>query len=177
LSSLTLELNYNYELDGSNAPSSEMAKLFAEDQRVRNEKTDPNVIAQGDADRRTRTRKLLADGSLHSGKDFEEAAFVFQHGDTPDDILLAHTLSLAAIAKGDSEAIWISAATLDRYLMRTGQKQIYGTQFVNPDQKGWSQEPYDRSLISDALRNALRVPSQAQQQTQLDVIKAGNAAK
>jgi hypothetical protein len=40
---------------------------------------------------------------------------------------------------------------------------VYGTQYSNRDGSGWSQEPYDRALISDELRAALGVPNQAAQ--------------
>jgi hypothetical protein len=94
-------------------------------------------------------RDLLARGALRTGADFRKAAFVFQHGDSADDYLLAHVL-----------------ATLDRYLQAIGRKQIFGTQYTgrggaNP---AMTQEPYDRGLLSDAPRAQLRVISQAEQE-------------
>jgi hypothetical protein len=176
------DINVVYNLDGSNMPNAEMKAIFSEDQRVRTGGADPATWGKTDALRRDRTRQLLAQGALRNGKDFEEASYIFQHGDTPDDYLLAHTLACVAIAKGDSAAIWISAATLDRYLMAIGQSQIYGTQYGKRGADGqltenapWTQEPYNRGLVSDALRAALNVPPQAQQQKQLDDMKAGKS--
>jgi hypothetical protein len=152
----------------SDAPSAKMKTIFAEDQRVRMVgKVDWKVVGKTDEERRAETRKLLASGSLHTGKDYEEAAFVFQHGNTPQDYLLAHTLAMIAVSKGEPTAIWIEAATLDRYLEKIGQKQIFGTQYSMDAQHHWTQEPYDRELISDALRRQLGVPSQAIQAKQL----------
>lgn len=149
-------------------PNAIMKTIFDEDQRVRQtDKIDWSVVSKSDFDRREQTRKLLAAGSLHTGKDFEEAAFIFQHGDKPDDFLLAHTLAMVAIAKGDSTAIWIAAATLDRYLQNIKQKQILGTQYLSDASNHWTQEPYDRTLVSDALRQELRVESQAEQSMRL----------
>jgi len=74
---------------------------------------------------------------------------------------------VTAVAKGNSKASWIAAATLDRYLQRIGQPQIYGTQFLHNAGKPWTQEPYKRSLLPDALREATGVPSLAKQQEQL----------
>jgi len=125
------------------------------------------VINRTDADRRAATRKLLSSGLLHTGRDYKEAAFVFQHGDSPADYLLAHTLAMIAVSKGDAMAIWIASATLDRYLQKIGQKQIFGAQFLSSSQTGWTQNPYDRDLISDELRQQLGVPSQASQELQL----------
>jgi hypothetical protein len=156
-------------LQGDSSESSDAMKtIYAEDQRVRTTETiDWTVVSKSDADRRVQTRKLLADGALHTGKDYEQAAFVFQHGDVPQDYLLAHTLAMVAVSKGDATAIWIAAATLDRYLEKIKQKQIFGTQFSSGPQNFWTQEPYDRELVSDSLRRQLAVPSQATQAEQL----------
>lgn len=159
----------NYFLDDSDVSDPEMQRIFEEDQKVREPgvgKINWTVVNKTDAARREATRKLLGDGKLHTGEDFERAAFVFQHGDSPEDYLLAHTLAMVAVARGQSRAIWIAAATLDRYLNSIHQPQIYGTQFYTPSNKPVTQEPYNRSLVSDALRRYLNVPSQAAQEEQ-----------
>lgn len=167
------EPNRAYVPGDSGVPSAEMKTIFDEDQRVRStRKIDWNAVSRTDADRRGETRKLLAAGALHTGKDYEEAAFVFQHGDSPQDYLLAHTLAMVAVSKGEATAIWIAAATLDRYLERIGQKQILGTQFSSDPRTKWTQEPYDRDLVSDALRRQLGVPPQAVQAEQLKAYQA-----
>ena len=125
------------------------------------------VIDKQDAERRTQTRALLASGQLHTGEDFKLAAFIFQHGSIPEDHLLAHTLAMIAVAKGESDAIWIGTATLDRYLQSVDKAQIYGTQFKTPPGAPVTQEPYNRELISDALRRMLGVPSLEAQRTRL----------
>ena len=83
----------------------------------------------------------------------------------------AHALALLAVSRGKKSATWIAAATLDRYLMAIGQPQIYGTQFTKRDD-GWSQEPYQRELLSDALREASSVPPIAQQERQRSALSA-----
>lgn len=159
----------SYVPDEGYASSVEMEKIFAEDQNdrlVSQSKIDWTVVEKADAARRAATRTLLNKGKLHTGEDFLCAAFVFQHGDTPDDYLLAHTLAMVALAKGQSSAIWIAAATLDRYLNSIHQAQIYGTQFYTKQNEPTTQEPYNRGLISDALRRQLGVPSQSAQEDQ-----------
>ena len=146
-------------------PSSEIDRIYQEDQQVR--QSDPRVLKQppnSDEQREIATRKLLENGSLKSGKDFEEAAIIFQHSHESDDYLLAHTLAMIAVSKGDKDALWIATASLDRYLMAIGKSQIYGTQFMTPPGKHATQEPYNRTLISDRLRSELQVPSQAEQE-------------
>ena len=154
----------------------EMRAIFAEDQKVRQGEISEAqwvVVSKEDAVRRERTRSLLAREQLHTSEDFREAAFVFQHGDGPDDFLLAHTLATVAVGKGDNGAVWIASATLDRYLESIQRPQIYGTQFLGKAGSLQTQEPFNRELISDSLRAELGVPSLAEQQEQL---KSMNAA-
>ncbi len=158
-----------YSPDDDAASNPEMKQIFDEDQKVRQAgsfKIDWTVVKRTDAARREATMKLINSGALHSGEDFTWAAFVFQHGDTSNDYLLAHTLAMVGVRKGYSAAIWIAAATLDRYLQMIHQPQIYGTQFLTPKGAPTTQEPYDRKLISDALRTQLDVPALSAQEKQ-----------
>jgi len=163
------DANKVYPDSASAVSNPEMQKIYEEDQKPRQNPEAITaaqwvVIERGDSERRKQTAKLLAEGQLHSGEDFTRAAFIFQHGNTPDDFLLAHTLAMVAVAKGDQAALWIGTATLDRYLQSVGKPQIYGTQFkTGPDA---NQEPFDKKLISDSLRRELGVPSLATQKEQ-----------
>ncbi len=155
--------------------NAEMTDIFEADQKIREELTPDKVsdqaflrrIFEGDMARRHRTEELLADGALSTGNDYYHAAFIFQHGSDPDSYLLAHSLALAATAKGHARAPWIAAATLDRYLQEIGRPQIYGTQFTRSADQGWTLAPYDRELVPDALRTALGVPDQEAQEARL----------
>ncbi len=148
--------------------NAEMTAIFEADQADRrpgaSAAIDWSVVTPRDVARRTRVRALLASGALASGDDFYHAAFVFQHGDAPEDYLLAHSFALIAAARGRPDATWIGAATLDRYLQAIGRPQIYGTQYRTPAGRPATQDPYDRTLVSDALRAALGVPDQAAQE-------------
>lgn len=169
------QANRIYTGDDSDIPSKEMKAIFDEDQQVRqSQQVDWKTVTRSDADRREATRKLMDAGALHTGRDFEEAAFVFQHGDSPQDYLLAHTLAMIAASKGDPTAIWIASATLDRYLQSIGQKQIFGTQFKRDADGKWTQDPYDRDLLSDAIRAQAGVPDQSNQQKQLKAYQDQN---
>lgn len=149
--------------------NSEMTAMFDADQADRTDwpNIDANAVATRDAERREKTKAMLDTGKLRSGTDFYHAAFIFQHGLTTNDYLFAHTLAVVAAARGRSDAAWIAAATLDRYLQTIGQKQIYGTQFLTPRNQLVTQDPYDRALVSDALREMLGVPPLADQETRL----------
>lgn len=147
--------------------NAEMTAIYDADQKARQgPKIDWTVVGPADEQRRVRTQALLDNGALLSGDDFLHAAFVFQHGGKPDDYLKAHLLAMVAVARGQPAALWIGSATLDRYLQSIGQPQILGTQFkVSQDGKA-SQDPYARELLPDSLRQALRVPTLAEQEEQ-----------
>lgn len=148
--------------------NTEMTSIYDADQSAREDpkKVDWNVLLPADRARRARTQALLDAGELASGDDFFHAAYVFQHGEEADDCLKAHVLATIAVARGKKAAVWIAAATLDRYLQRIGQPQVYGTQFQRPPGKTWTQEPYRRDLLPDSVRRASGVPPLAAQEDQ-----------
>lgn len=153
--------------------NAEMTRLYNEDQSDREpDEIDWDKVTARDEQRRLATRALLTAGALHTAEDYEHAAFIFQHGSKADDYLLAHTLAMVAVGKGDKSSLWIASATLDRYLMMIGKPQVYGTQFRG----SMGQEPYDRNLVSDALRSELGVPGLARQAEQLEALRAARAA-
>lgn len=154
-------------------PSAEMATLFAEDQRDRQGTVDWSVVTPRDEARRHRTRALLEAGQLRTADDYYSAAFVFQHGATPDDCLLAHVLAMAAMTLGRNDASWIATATLDRYLQRIDRSQVFGTQYVGVMGSSMTQGKYDTDLVPDSLRQLLGVPSREQQ---LERLKQFNGA-
>ena len=171
---LVLAATPSFAAEGSadQPTNAEMTAIFDADQQDRQGPViDGNTVGQKDDIRRKRTQALLDTDALNSGDDFYHAAFVFQHGGTPDDYLKAHLLATVAIARGKADATWIAAATLDRYLQAIGKPQILGTQFrVGSDGRA-TQEPFDRILGSDSLRAALGVPPLAKQEerrTQLE---------
>lgn len=148
--------------------NAEMAAIFEADQTDRqNANIDWSVISPADDKRRSRTKQLLDTGALQSGDDYYHAAFVFQHGNEANDYLVAHLLATIAVARGRPDAVWIASATLDRYLQAIDKPQILGTQYTIPENGPATQEPYDRALISDAMRKALRVPSLEEQDKRL----------
>ena len=82
-----------YYPDETEQSNPEMQRIMDEDQKPRQSKdmshADWTTINRQDEERRKQVRELLSRGALHTGKDFEQAAFIFQHGSTPDDYLLA----------------------------------------------------------------------------------------
>lgn len=146
-------------------------ELFLEDQKDREEANpDWNKVSADDRRHREIVQKMLQAGELKTGQDYEDAAFIFQHGDKPQDYLLAHILAVDAIEKGRAAARWIAAATLDRYLQSVKEPQVFGTQYLLSGSAA-TQEPYDTTLLSDALRQEFCVTSYAGQQQNLSAMK------
>ncbi len=167
-------------------------QVFEEDQRDREHlnysklsKDDWQKIQARDAARREETKQLVASGAARTGEDYRDAAFVFQHGDRSEDFLFAHVLAVAAIAKGDVTATWVSAATLDRYLQSVKQPQVFGTQYLLKDPNAVlnnpkvprvvTQDPYDKNVLSDALRNVYCVLPYAVQQQNVEAMNKGQS--
>lgn len=157
------DAKHTYSILDSDQTSTEMKRIFNEDQAERGPAHWNNRVEQtlsiADARRRSETLDLVKNGRLHSADDFTEAAFVFQHGSTREDFLLAHTLALAALARGNRGAAWIAAASMDAYLQASGQSQIYGTRFHISHGQPELTPPFDTRLIPESLRLQLGVPS------------------
>ncbi|WEK00204.1 MAG: hypothetical protein P0Y59_00445 [Candidatus Sphingomonas phytovorans] len=165
------EAVYRYNRSQHIADDPSMTLIFDADASARSTGIANNPsIREDDEKRRTLTKALIDAGKLSSGNDFFHAAIIFQHGSSPQDFLLAHILASASVARGNSDAIWIVAASLDRYLQSIGQPQVLGTQFRGIGGQP-TQEPFDKDLISDALRAALHVPSLVEQEEQRQVLE------
>ncbi len=162
-----LELSRAVDLSADDNP--ELGEMFKADQtfRTSGENIDWSKRQLEDTERRGRTRELLLQGQIRTRQDFWHAAFIFQHGQTPEDFLMAHTLACAAMVKGHPQASWIAAASLDRYLGSIGRAQIYGTQFRVEGETRYSQGDFNRELIPDSLRETLGVPKLEQQVEQM----------
>ena len=165
--------NRTYSFLESSVSSPIMTKIFSEDQRVLVGVTMTHEyaskIALGQRQRREQVLDLLKKGDLHSGLDFERAAFIFQHGETSQDFLLAHALALAALARGQESASWIASVSLDRYLLAIGQPQIFGTQ-MNFGTDTSLRKPYDNALIPEVLRKQLGLQTSQDEEKQIKLL-------
>lgn len=150
--------------------STAMRSVAEEDQADRaNTPVDWMAVNRRDHGRRQRAWELLSAGKLACPADLYRAAIVFQHGHDKNDYLLAHVLASAAAFEGHEAARWLSAAALDRFLGKVGQPQVFGTQYRRPPgQLTYSQEPFDRDLLSRTTREVFGVPDLAAQQARLE---------
>lgn len=119
------------------------------------------AMRERDAERRSAASRVLAEDPDLEAVDLYRAAWLFNHGDTPDDAERAYRLASVAASAGHAPARWLSAASYDRWQMYRGLPQRYGTQIV-PDGVGfrvWDTDP----SVTDEDRAALDVPPLADQ--------------
>jgi hypothetical protein len=117
--------------DDDRTVSVRMASLIFVDQAVRQIPVDfdPQKVSEKDTLRRIEVLDLIENGEIHSGRNLVYAAFIFQHGDCSAHYQFANRLAQIAMEAGYTDAKWIYAASLDRYLMSIGKLQKYGTQY------------------------------------------------
>ena len=145
----------------------ELADLGIQDQSDRRpggNAIDWSVVRKNDQGRRERVLALLRDGRVRSSNDFYSAALIFQHGETPEEAMLAHSLAMvsATLNPDNSQARWLAAAAWDRYMLRLNRPQWYGTQFSkNPDTGLWVLYAVDETAVTDEQRAQHGVPTLA----------------
>ena len=81
-----------------------------------------------------------------------------QHGEVLDHWWRAHELAKRAAELGHQRGRWLAAAAYDRWLMRQGRPQKFGTQGVPDGPNGWRRWPCDPAT-TDAKRAEWDVPT------------------
>ncbi|QDV35011.1 hypothetical protein [Tautonia plasticadhaerens] len=119
-----------------------------------------------DADRRARAAAILRDEGPGAPIDWYHAAWLFHHGDSPEEAEAASRLAARAMDAGHAPARWLHAAATDRGLMSNGLPQRFGTQIV-PDGRRYRVWDTDPST-TDEERAALDVPPLAEQHRRAD---------
>jgi hypothetical protein len=115
--------------------NAEVTRLHDQDQADRagpdDKAIDWSVVGPRDKARLMRVKEMYVQNLMQTANDFYHAAIILQHGDDPDDFLLAHEFCVVAISKGknDRDARWLAASSEDRFLMNIGRPQRFGTQF------------------------------------------------
>jgi hypothetical protein len=145
----------------SSADHAELARLCEEDQADRKPHAGPPIdgkqIVARDKAREDRVKELYRAGELRTARDYHHAALILQHAHEPDDYLLAHELCVIALAKGDHDAVWLCAATEDRFLMNINRPQRFATQYKAEPGGPMRLYPVGDG-VTDALRAEFHVP-------------------
>jgi hypothetical protein len=142
----------------------ELKRLHDEDQSDR-APTDVDwaIVSPRDKARLSRVKELYLQNRLQTASDYYHGAMILQHGDAPEDFLLAHEFCVIAISKGknDKEAKWLAASSEDRFLMNIGRPQRFGTQFHSEGNGPYKLYTVD-SGVTDETRRDMGVHSLAE---------------
>lgn len=151
-----------------------LQELYQEDQKDRDRVYDTQASVQEllkrDAHRRGLVSEMMAGGQVNTANDLYHAGVIFLHGSQPKDFLTAHRVATMAAVMGQKLARWLSAASLDRFLMSAGMPQVYGTQFEHnaDDNRYQLRLPIDDSAILSFEKRFFNVPSVMERLNQLN---------
>jgi hypothetical protein len=133
--------------------SAELQKIVDADQSDRQgspDKIDWAKVGPRDLERLARIAEIFAEGCFKEAKDYAAAALVYQHGQVPDHYFQTFIWGKKAVDLGDPKQKWITVAGLDRYLVHSGQKQLFATQFgKDSGSPCWCLESVEESFPED----------------------------
>lgn len=161
----TLETRVNIMKTEHKPTSLELKEIFEADQddrkNLRNKETNRETIKLKDEARLKRVEELYANGLLEKADDLMNAAMIYQHGDKPEHYKKAFELANKASGLGHPRGKKFSALAEDRYLLKIGKPQIWGTQFIKHSADGaWMiKEPFDRDAKTDEERKEMDLPN------------------
>lgn len=130
----------------------ELQKLFENDQKERQGAIDWQILLKNDELRRKRVMELLNSDKIKTAKDYENAAWIFQHGNDTISSGMAIKMIKKAIKIDSTVNKWLLAAAIDRDLMRKKKPQIYGTQYLYGADKKITLYELDTTKVTDAER-------------------------
>jgi hypothetical protein len=144
----------------------ELSSLYSADkeERINQPKTRTSEYKEmraRDLQRRKRVMEMVLKGELHGAEDYYHAAWIMNHGDTPEDARNGHLLALRSSQLGYRPARWLAAASYDRWQMYQGKPQKYGTNYLDDGQRDrlWDVDPH----TTDEERAQWDVPPLAEQ--------------
>ena len=141
--------------------NAELAELHKQDQADRSgdfKDIDWAVVGPRDEARQRRVRELLDADAVHTANDYYHAAMVYQHANGAEGVQLAHELAMIAAVLGNKDAPWLTAASYDRFLVRLGRPQRFGTQYSAKTGEPFRLDPIEPG-VTDGMRAALGCPS------------------
>ena len=158
-------LSFSLPASGQKQDNAELQKMYDEDQGARAvSKIDWIVLSRQDSLRERRVYELIKDGKIITGKDYYNSAMIFQHGRDTAASGLAVRQMKKAIQLDSTINNWLLAAAIDRDLMRRGEPQVYGTQYIKMGTNAkWERYKIDTTQVNDAERKYYKVETLAEQ--------------
>jgi hypothetical protein len=148
--------------------------LYAEDQKDREKvyatTADVDALKLRDQERRRELVSMIGQGTVNTSNDMYHAAVLFLHGSEPKEFLSAHRLATMAAINGHKPSRWLTAASLDRFLMSMGLPQTYGTQFEHSEDNNLYQLrlPIDDTTVLHFEKRFFGVPPVVERLAQLN---------
>ena len=128
----------------------EIAKADQDDRSAPYDSINWNKVSPRDIKRRIEIGEIFALGCFSSAADYAAGAILYQHGDTADHAYQAFLWSLRGVELGDATQKWLLGASLDRYLVRVGKKQLFATQYSRPlNESCWCIEQVESSFSEE----------------------------
>jgi hypothetical protein len=152
----------------------QLQDIYQSDQSDRKKIYDsPQAVSelkQRDAMRKTVTLDMISKGEVNTSLDLYWAAVILLHGNEPKDFLTSHRLAVLSAINGHRPARWLAASSLDRYLMASGQSQVYGTQFEHnaEENKYQLRLPIEDNRLLNWEKKFLNVPAVTERLQQLN---------
>ena len=149
-------------------------ELYAADQKDRekvyNSASEVDALKERDQQRRRELVEMIGQGGVNTANDLYHAAVLFLHGTEPKEFLAAHRMATIASINGHRPSRWLSAASLDRFLMSIGLPQTYGTQFEHSDEDNRYQLrlPIDDTTVLHFEKRFFGVPPVVERLAQLN---------
>ena len=127
--------------------NSTLKKIYSEDQEERklinwNDKLAVRNLSSKHSRRIKDVKNLLRNLKLRTSEDFYWAAMIFHHGKTLENYARAVALSRISAELGSKDGKWLYARAIDRFLLKLGLNQKFGTQFSKVKGK-WVLDPFD----------------------------------
>jgi hypothetical protein len=161
--------------------SARLEAIRAIDQSGRTSNSTTPFTPESDLLNRKEVAALFAEGCFTTGRDYHNAALVFQHGEVPEHYYQTYVWASRAVALGDTEARWLIPRAIDRWALNSGYKQLFATNLVTESyfapiteaaQKKWCVWP-NVARVADRQRRALGVATLTQQITRAQNLNSG----
>jgi hypothetical protein len=107
------------------------------------------AVLPRDEERRKRVGEIYGEGCFVRAEDYSAAALVYQHGAVPDHFFQTFLWAKRAVELGDDKQKRLMALGIDRYLVNSGMRQLFGSQANRPgaDPNGcWCIQKIERSF-------------------------------
>jgi hypothetical protein len=165
--------------------ANDVLKLYEEDQAIRtNLRSLPNdevkkyineVMLPGDKVRLKEIERILKSSEKLSSDEYFAVAMIMQHGSEPSHYQKAMELAKksASLDPSNKNANWLSCAAEDRYLLKIGKHQVWGTQLKRKMNLAGKYEIYylvdfDKSARPDQQRKKCGIPLLSEIESRLE---------